>query len=67
MNMISLGETQAQHLGVDAEKLKTRMLICVSMVTAAAVSISGIIGFIGLIIHYSNNNGDHSHHKKRRR
>ena len=50
MNMISLGETQAQHLGVDSEKLKTRMLICVSLITAAAVSISGIIGFIGLII-----------------
>ncbi|MFA5365470.1 MAG: iron chelate uptake ABC transporter family permease subunit [Candidatus Bathyarchaeia archaeon] len=50
LNMISLGETQAQHLGVDAEKLKTRMLICASLVTAAAVSISGIIGFIGLII-----------------
>lgn len=50
LNMISLGETQAQHLGVDADKLKTRMLICASLVTAAAVSISGIIGFVGLII-----------------
>jgi len=50
LNVLSLGETQAQHLGVDADKLKTRLLICVSLVTAAAVSISGIIGFIGLII-----------------
>jgi iron complex transport system permease protein len=50
LNMISLGETQAQHLGVDAEKLKTRLLILASLVTAAAVSISGIIGFVGLII-----------------
>jgi iron complex transport system permease protein len=50
MNVLSLGETQAQHLGVDAEKLKIRMLIFVSLITAAAVSISGIIGFIGLII-----------------
>ena len=50
LNVLSLGETQAQHLGVDAEKLKNRLLICVSLITAAAVSISGIIGFIGLII-----------------
>jgi len=50
LNMISLGESQAQHLGVDVESLKTKMLVCVSLITAAAVSISGVIGFIGLII-----------------
>ena len=50
LNIISLGENQAQHLGVDVEGLKTRLLICVSLITAAAVSVSGIIGFIGLII-----------------
>jgi iron complex transport system permease protein len=50
LNIISLGEHQAQHLGVDVESLKTRLLICVSLITAAAVSVSGIIGFIGLII-----------------
>ncbi|MCW4035248.1 MAG: iron chelate uptake ABC transporter family permease subunit [Candidatus Bathyarchaeota archaeon] len=50
LNMIALGETQAKHLGVDADKLKTRMLVCASLITAAAVSISGIIGFVGLII-----------------
>ncbi|MDG6221929.1 MAG: iron chelate uptake ABC transporter family permease subunit [Candidatus Bathyarchaeota archaeon] len=50
LNIISLGENQAQHLGVDVDSLKTRLLICVSLITAAAVSVSGIIGFIGLII-----------------
>jgi iron complex transport system permease protein len=50
LNTVSLGEEQARHLGVDTENLKKILLICVSLVTAAAVSISGIIGFIGLII-----------------
>ena len=50
LNLISLGESQAKHLGVDAESLNKKMLICASLITAAAVSISGIIGFIGLII-----------------
>jgi iron complex transport system permease protein len=50
LNAIALGEDQANHLGVNTETLKKIMLFCVSLVTAAAVSISGIIGFIGLII-----------------
>jgi iron complex transport system permease protein len=50
LNTIALGEEQAHHLGVDTEMLKKILLACVSLVTAAAVSISGIIGFIGLII-----------------
>lgn len=50
LNVLSLGEEHAKQLGVDAETLKKILLICVSLITAAAVSISGIIGFIGLII-----------------
>ena len=50
LNAIALGEEQAKHLGVEIETLKKIMLTCVSLMTAAAVSISGIIGFIGLII-----------------
>lgn len=50
LNIISIGETQAQNLGVDIEGVKKKMLICASLITAAAVSISGIIGFIGLIV-----------------
>lgn len=50
LNAIALGEEQANHLGVNTETLKKIMLLFVSLVTAAAVSISGIIGFIGLII-----------------
>jgi iron complex transport system permease protein len=50
LNIILLGEEQAQHLGVNTERLKRIMLASVSLMTAAAVSISGLIGFIGLII-----------------
>lgn len=50
LNMIALGEEQARQLGVDTDNLKKILLVCVSLMTAAAVSISGIIGFVGLII-----------------
>lgn len=50
LNIILLGEEQARHLGVDPEMLKKIMIASATLITAAAVSISGIIGFIGLII-----------------
>lgn len=50
LNIMLLGEEQAQQLGVEAEKLKKIMLVFASLITAAAVSFSGIIGFVGLII-----------------
>jgi len=50
LNIMLLGEEQAQNLGVDAERLKKIMIASATLVTAASVSISGIIGFIGLII-----------------
>jgi iron complex transport system permease protein len=50
LNILALGEDQAQHLGVEIEKVKMILLVCGALVTAAAVSISGLIGFVGLII-----------------
>lgn len=50
LNLLALGEDQAQHLGVEIEKVKRILLICATLMTAAAVSISGLIGFVGLII-----------------
>ena len=47
---MALGEDQAQHLGVEIEKVKQVLLICATLMTAAAVSVSGLIGFVGLII-----------------
>lgn len=50
LNLISLGESAATHLGMDVEKKKIRVLIAGSLLTAAAVSVVGIIGFVGLIV-----------------
>ena len=50
LNILALGEDQAQHLGVEIEKVKRILLVAATLMTAAAVSVSGLIGFVGLII-----------------
>jgi len=50
LNLISLGEESARQLGVDAEKLKKAVILLAALLTAAAVAVSGVIGFVGLII-----------------
>lgn len=50
LNIISLGERAATHLGMNVEKKKVRILVIGSLLTSAAVSVVGIIGFVGLII-----------------
>lgn len=50
LNALLTGEESAYHLGIDVEKTKRILLIIGSLITAAAVSVSGIIGFVGLII-----------------
>lgn len=50
LNLMQLGEEQAQQLGVDVEKLKLILLAAATLITAAAVSFVGIIGFVGIII-----------------
>ncbi|KXB06564.1 hypothetical protein AKJ52_02055 [candidate division MSBL1 archaeon SCGC-AAA382C18] len=50
LDAMLLGEESAQHLGIRVERLKKILLIIAAMVTASAVAVSGIIGFVGLII-----------------
>ena len=50
LNLLSLGESESTHLGVDLERLKKILLVASAFVTAAAVSIGGLIAFVGLII-----------------
>ncbi|RZN65062.1 MAG: iron ABC transporter permease [Candidatus Methanoliparum thermophilum] len=50
MNVMLLGEESAETLGIDVETLKKILLIISSIITATAVSMSGIIGFVGLIV-----------------
>jgi iron complex transport system permease protein len=50
LNIMALGVRSADSLGVDTVRTRKRLLVIASLVTAIAVSVSGIIGFIGLII-----------------
>ncbi|GIN69793.1 putative ABC transporter permease protein YvrB [Bacillus sp. J14TS2] len=50
LNAMSFGEEQAQHLGVNVEKRKMLVLFAGSLLTGAAVAVSGTIGFVGLVI-----------------
>ncbi len=50
LNIISLGEEKARHLGVDVEKFKLCLFALNSLMVAAAVAISGTIGFVGLVV-----------------
>jgi iron complex transport system permease protein len=50
LNILSLGERTAIHLGVPVRHLRLFLLLLSSFLTAIAVSISGIIGFVGLVI-----------------
>lgn len=50
LNALLLGEEMAQTLGVDVENTRFVLVGAASLMTAAAVSVSGIIGFVGLII-----------------
>ncbi len=50
LDMLSLGDVQAQQLGVNVQRVRFWLLLAASMITAAAVAVSGIIGFVGLVI-----------------
>jgi len=50
LNLLQFGDDQAQQLGLPVMRTKTLLLLAASLATAAAVSFSGIIGFIGLIV-----------------
>ncbi|MTI67841.1 MAG: iron ABC transporter permease [Firmicutes bacterium] len=50
MNAFVLGEENAQSLGVNIELMKKTILVISSFLAACAVSVSGIIGFVGLIV-----------------
>jgi iron complex transport system permease protein len=52
-NLMVMGEETAVQLGVDVDRLKRMAYILASLITAAAVSVCGLIGFVGLIIPHS--------------
>lgn len=50
LDLLSLGDDSARHLGVNIERLRIISICVVAILTAAAVSFAGIIGFIGLVV-----------------
>ena len=50
INLLSMGEEEAQSMGVDLRLTVGIIVLCSTLITAAAVSISGVIGWIGLVI-----------------
>jgi len=50
LDLLSLGEEPARFLGADVERLKRVLFAAASLLTAAAVAVSGLIGFVGLVV-----------------
>src|SRR6202023_337570 len=50
MNLLSLGDDEAAELGVEVDAVRRTIFIVTSVMIAAAVSVSGIISFVGLIV-----------------
>lgn len=50
LNLLQLGEEDAHYLGVDVRWVQRILLLCSALLVAASVAVSGVIGFIGLVI-----------------
>jgi iron complex transport system permease protein len=50
LDLLALGEEPAGYLGADVEAVKRRVYLSASLLTAAAVAVSGVIGFVGLVV-----------------
>lgn len=52
LNAMMLGEKDAEHLGINVEKLKKQIVITTALMIGTCVAFSGTIGFVGLIVPY---------------
>ena len=50
LNVLAMGDDEARAMGVDAGRLRIWLIIAATLVTAASVSVSGMIGWVGLVI-----------------
>ena len=50
LNVITMGDDEARAMGVDPQRLRTGVALCSTLVTASAVCVSGMIGWVGLVI-----------------
>jgi iron complex transport system permease protein len=50
INLLTLGDDEAQSMGVDVKKMRALVIVSSTLITASAVSVSGIIGWAGLVV-----------------
>ena len=50
LNLLQLGDEEAHYLGVNVRRVQRQLLMCSALLVAAAVAVSGVIGFIGLVV-----------------
>lgn len=50
INVLSFGEEEAQAMGIDTKKIRLIIIICSTLLTASAVAVGGMVGWVGLII-----------------
>ena len=50
LNLLTLGEEPARSLGVEVERVKKTVFLVAALLTGAAVSVSGMIGFVGMVV-----------------
>lgn len=50
LNVLTMGDEEARTMGVNAKRIRLLVVICATMVTAASVSVTGMIGWVGLVI-----------------
>lgn len=50
INVLTLGEDEARCIGINTRRIRTVIIICATMITAAAVSVSGLITWVGLVV-----------------
>lgn len=63
MDVLSFGEDQAKSVGVETKKVKTNLFIATSILAGSAVALSGVIGFVDLIIPHTVRKVFGSNHK----
>ena len=50
MDLLTLGDEQARTMGIHAGRLRAAVILCATLITAASVAVSGVIGWVGLVI-----------------
>ena len=50
IDLLALSDDEARSLGIDVAKLRLGVIVCATLVTASAVAIAGVIGWVGLVI-----------------